>query len=159
MDCGCGPAAVSTHSADAPEAVYHQIKVPGPREELGPNQAPGGRCLVSWLASWAGPLGLAHRKRSSLIVLPEEAFSDMEVFHKTTAGGYSRERRTESSGKYWTLGTDNGGLSSRSGLHLDLGSHGVLDNDCPGNPGWGWLPPGQLCGFIVDRSYQKRHCC
>lgn len=82
---------MSTHSADAPEAVYHQIKVPGPREELGPNQAPGGRCLVSWLASRAGPLDLAHRKRSSLIVLPGEGFSDMEVFHKTTAGGYSRE--------------------------------------------------------------------
>lgn len=127
---------MSTHSTNAPEAIYHQLKVPGPREELG--VATGGGGLVSWLASRAGPLGLAHRKRSSLIVLPgDEAFSDMEVFHKTTAGGYSRERRTESSGKYWTLGTNNGVLSSRSGLHLDLGSHGVLGNvgDCPGNPG------------------------
>ena len=65
------------------------------------------------------------------------------------------ERRTESSGKYWTLGTDNGGLSSRSGLHLDLGSHGVLDNDCPGNPGWGWLPPGQLWFHCRQVSSEK----
>lgn len=80
---------MSTHSTDAPEAVYHQLRVPGPRVRLGLTRAPGGCCLVSsWLASWAGPLGLAHQKRSSLIVLPGDEASDMEVFHKTTAGGF-----------------------------------------------------------------------
>lgn len=97
---------MSTHSTDAPEAVYHQLRVPGPRVGLGLTQAPGGCCLVSsWLASWAGPLGLAHRKRSSLIALPGDKASDMEVFHKTTAGGFLErgEMKVQENTGLWEL--------------------------------------------------------